>query len=261
VTRKVWTAVERAGVISVALGVASLLKWHYSRASADELRWILAPTSWLTSLVVPGEMVFRTGEGYLNREQSVLISPACAGINFMAVLLLTLVVSFEGGFERATERWRWLLSCLGLAYITTLVVNAARIGLSVALAHLAERVTGLTFHSVHRLIGIVVYLAGLLLLCSTVRAWLSSRGPRSASDRWAPFWALASYASVTLLVPLFGGAARNPDFWSHAAPVSVAVVVSSALLFAVRGRTWDDGRHEFRSTERHRVATEQASGR
>jgi len=260
---------ERYAFVGVAFALAWLLKRHYSQASAEELRWILAPTTWLTSLFVSGEFVFQTGQGYLSREQSVLISPACAGVNFLVVALLSLMLGFSGRFCSLGQRGRWLAASVGLAYLATLLVNALRIGLSIALAHLAARVTGLTFQSVHRLLGIFVYLAGLLSLCLTVQLWLSSRYPgevgraRSAPGNRALLWALGCYAAVTLLVPLLGGAAHQPEFWSHAAPVSVLVVVSAALLFAARGRTWDDGRHEFCSTEHpehpERVAKELTS--
>jgi exosortase K len=256
---------ERYGFVVVALLLAWLLKRHYSHASAEDLRWILAPTTWLTSLFVPGEFAFQAGQGYLSREQSVLVSPACAGVNFLVVALLSLTFGFSGSFRSIGQRGCWLATSLGLAYLATLLVNALRIGLSIAVAHLATRVTGLTFQSVHRLLGILVYLAGLLGLCLTVQVWLSSRGAhapggsrtRGAGRARVLLFALGCYAAVTLLVPLLGGAGRNPEFWSHAAPVSVLVVVSAALLFAARGRTWDDGRYAFRSPEHpERVATE-----
>jgi exosortase K len=244
----------------LACALAVGLKHQYSHASAEELRWILAPTTWLSSLFTSGQFAFRAGEGYLNREQSVLISPACAGINFLVVALLSLVTGFGGRFASLRGRGLWCAAAVGLAYLTTLVVNALRISASVAVAHLAARVTGLTFQSVHRLLGIFIYLAGLLCLCLTVQLWLSSRG-RGPVNSAAPLLALGCYAAVTLLVPLLGGAARNPQYWAHAAPVSVVVGVSAALLFAARGRTWDDGRHAFRSPKRpERVATKLGSG-
>jgi len=260
--RNLGTYADRYVLSVVALALAWLLKYHYSRASAEDLRWILAPTTWLTSWLVHGEFALQAGQGYLSREQSVLISPACAGVNFLIVALLSLVLGFGQHFRSFRQRGAWLAASLGLAYLTTLLVNALRIALSVAVAHLATRVTGLSFQSIHRLLGIVVYLAGLLSLCLTVQLWLSSRPARpehSGSSRALPL-ALGCYAGVTLVVPLLGGAAHNPEYWSHAAPVSVLVVVSAALLFAARGRTWDDGRHEFRSSEHpKRVAQELGS--
>jgi len=274
VSKRVGSFVERHAFAVGALALAGLLKYHYSHASAEGLRWILAPTTWLTSLFVSGEFAFQAGQGYLSREQSVLISPACAGVNFLIVVLLSLVLGFSGHFSSLRQRARWCAASLVLAYLATLLVNALRIGLSIGLSHLATRVTGLTFQSIHRLLGIFIYLAGLLSLCLTVQVWLSSRRASSrhcslapgnarrsfARGRGALLLPLGCYVAVTLLVPLLGGAANKPEFWSHAAPVSVLVVAAAALLFAARGRTWDDGRHEFRSPEPpERVATEPGS--
>ena len=264
-TRTLRDLAERYGCVVAALALAGLLKDYYSRASAEDLRWILQPTTFLTSCLVSGEFAFQQSEGYLSREHSVLISPACAGVNFLVVALLSLVLGFSGRFATWRQRGVWFATSVMAAYVTTLLVNALRIALSVAVAHLAARITGLTFQSVHRLLGIFIYLFGLVGLCLTVQLWLSSRGlvpgnTRGAHRTRAPLLALGCYAAVTLLVPLLGGAAHNPEYWSHAAPVSVLVGVSAALLFAARGRTWDDGRHEFRSPEHpERVATQPGS--
>ena len=259
--------VERLVVLLAALAVAWLLKRHYSQASAEELRWILLPTTWLTSLLVQTEFVFRAGEGYLSRGQSVLISPACAGVNFLIVAFLSLALGFSARFSTRPRRALWLIAAVGIAYLATLLVNALRISLSIAVAHLATRYLGLTFHSVHRLLGIVVYLAGLIALCLTVQFWLSSReshglGERAAFGRsQALLVALGCYTGVTLLIPLLRGAAHNPDYWTHAAPVSVVVGGALALVFAARGRYWDDGRHELRPSERSERITAELGSR
>lgn len=259
----------RVGAALVALTLAWLLKSHYSRASVEDLRWILTPTSWLSSLVL-GHFEWRPAEGYLSREHAILISAACAGVNFLTIAFLSLVLGFGAHFGTPRRATVWLLIAAVVAYGATLLVNTARISLSVAVAHLAARSLGLTFHGVHRLIGIAVYLAGLLSLCLTLQIWLSSRSgtlrpssfdgcPRAGSR--ALLVALGCYAGVTLLVPLWGGAAHNPAYWSHAVPVSVSVGGVVALVFAARGRSWKNGRHAVRSPEcLERVAEEPGSG-
>ena len=98
---------ERYGWAVAALALAGLLKHHYSHASAEDLRWILQPTTFLTSCLVSGEFAFQPGEGYLSREHSVLISPACAGVNFLVVALLSLVLGFSGRFVTWRQRSAW----------------------------------------------------------------------------------------------------------------------------------------------------------
>lgn len=239
---------ERYGLLAVAFVAAWLLKRHYSQASPEELRWILAPTAALVQLALDGDLVFRSGEGYLSRELSILISPACAGVNFLIVAFLSLTLGFGrsllGGWKPAVS----LLAFAAAAYLTTVLVNALRICLSVWLAHLAARLLGLSFQSVHRLLGIAVYLAGLVALCLTVQFWLRNR-LRVPTRHSTLLVALGCYVTITLLVPLLRGAAQSPEYWGHAAPVSVLVGGVLALVFAAKGRTWDDGWHGFRSSE------------
>lgn len=246
--------VTRHALVVPALVIAALLKWHYSQASADDLRWILLPTSVVTGLVMRADFAFYPGEGYLSREHSVLISPACAGVNFAIVAFLSLIVAFGPQLAAGRKRWLWLSASCVLAYAATVMANTLRISLSIAVAHLAASRLGLTFQSVHRLLGIVVYVTGLMALCLTVRLWLSSRNgfwlsvePRA--PRATLVVAAACYLAITLGIPLLRGAASNPDYWSHAAPVSVLVGFVLALVFAARGRSWDDGRYARRSSE------------
>lgn len=183
---------------------------------------------------------------------------ACAGVNFLIVALLSLMLGFQCHFAGWRGRARWLVAAAAGAYFVTLLVNALRITLSVALAHLAARTFGLTFQSVHRLLGIVIYLAALGVICLTVQHCGQALPPRKVGHTAAPglpgkghllLLALGCYAGMTLVIPLLHWAYRTRSIWSHAAPVSVLVGGLPALVFAAKGRTWDDGRHEFRSSE------------
>jgi exosortase/archaeosortase family protein len=207
----------------------------------------------------------------LSRELSILISPACAGLNFAVVAFVTLALGFGARFGSARAKLAWLFASGGLAYAATIVVNSSRIVLSVLSAHAAAASFGLSFQSAHRLLGVLVYLVGLLTLCAGVSIWLGSRAraseaiapatPRpSATSRGVMTLALACYLTVTLIVPLLGGAARSPEFWCHAQVVVIvtgALAALLALLFAAKRRTWDDARHEFRSSEHSQRVTPQ----
>lgn len=235
---------QRYAVIIVALAGAFLIKYHYSRASVDDLRWVLAPTAWLSAHLLGTELSFRVGEGYLSREHSILISSACAGVNFLVVALSALGLGCaprDGGLRSAV---RFLLVIPPLAYAATLATNALRIALSVRLAPPAMRWSGLDFASVHRWLGILIYLGGLALLLVLSRRLLAG-GAVGPNDRagWAGLLltGLGCYAGVTLLVPLLLGAGRNPAYWAHAAPVAGLVFVSGALILTARRRTRDDG--------------------
>lgn len=227
--RRLIAARERYGLILVALVLVWLLKRHYSRASAEELGWILTPTAHLTALVLQCDLAFRPGEGYLSRELSILVSPACAGVNFMIVAFSTLVVAFAGQLRGWRAQARWLVVSAAAAYLTTVLVNTLRIAVSVALAHALSRHLGLTFQEVHRLLGMVVYVTALFALCLTARA-LQRSEPLRPGARRVLLLALGCYAGVTLLVPLLGGAYAKPEFWSHAAPLAALVAGLTVVL-------------------------------
>jgi exosortase K len=231
----------------VALVVASLViayavKSHYSRATADELSWILAPTAWLTSVVLARDFVRLPDAGYLSEELSILITPACAGVNFLIVSFLVLALGFGSRFGAIRNKALFLALSLPVAFAMTVVINGARIALSVRFSHLTMRGLGLSFQETHRLLGVATYLGGLVALVVATEAafgyvWSRHRddGRRAPSSRVRRTLALslATYVAVTLFVPLVRGAARSPEYWDHAALVGGAVIALGGLAFAL----------------------------
>src|SRR5215475_6701931 len=86
----------------VALACAFALKLHYSTASADQLRWILAPTTALVELISGVSFEFESHAGYISRERSFLIASSCAGVNFLIAAFLMLSIRRLFG-----ERSKW----------------------------------------------------------------------------------------------------------------------------------------------------------
>src|SRR5215510_14347568 len=78
------------------LAGAFALKLHYSTASADQLRWILAPTAALVELVSGLTFEFESHAGYISRERGFLIANSCAVVNFISAALIK--VSLRGVF-------------------------------------------------------------------------------------------------------------------------------------------------------------------
>src|SRR5262245_28542399 len=69
---------------------ASTLKLYYSAASANQLRWILAPTTALVELVSGASFEFESHAGYMSGDRSFLIASSCAGVNFLITAFLML---------------------------------------------------------------------------------------------------------------------------------------------------------------------------
>src|SRR5262245_5351083 len=122
--RFTWTRIAQC---VVALVGAFALKLHYSAASADQLRWILAPTTALVELVSGASFEFESRAGYISRERGFLIANSCAGVNFLIAAFLTLSMKKLLGDRSKEVSWGFLPTAAMIAYLATLVANTARI--------------------------------------------------------------------------------------------------------------------------------------
>ena len=140
-----------------ALCMAWGLKYHYSIALADNLKWILAPTAALVQIFIGHPFYFEANTGYINHDLQIIIAPACAGVNF---LLAVFCMSFYCGIFKLSgfkKKGIWLAGCTAGAYITTISVNAVRIRISIAMISAGIHAGWLTPQRVHRITGILIY--------------------------------------------------------------------------------------------------------
>lgn len=224
-------------VFTVALG----LKFHYSRANSDDLRWILAPTAGLCQLITSIEFEHETGSGYISRAHRIIIAPACAGVNFM-IAAFVLAAYAPGRRDRgARVQLVGLIQGLGLAYLATVLVNALRIVIAIYLIKTDFEYDWLTPERIHRLEGIVVYFTSLLVFYGLVHKMAARRSNGEAHRRrwmhgWAPY---LTYSAIVLGIPLLKLAWRdNPQrFTEHLITVAgVSLLLSLVLGFAKRCR-------------------------
>src|SRR6185503_7206097 len=74
-----------------AVAAAYGLKLFYSRASAEDLAWILVPTARAVGWLRGEGLTLSPGAGWVAPDGSYYIAPACAGVNFL-ILVLTVAV-------------------------------------------------------------------------------------------------------------------------------------------------------------------------
>src|SRR5215470_16142125 len=140
----------------VLLGRAWTLKRYYAGASADDLRWMLGPTTALVSTVTGRAFVIEPGAGYLSREQLFLIEKSCAGINFLIAAFVMLAFVLRGRAVNVRSSAAVVAVSLALGYAAAVIVNTVRIAIAMWLARRAGPIAGLSPAGVHRLEGIVV---------------------------------------------------------------------------------------------------------
>jgi exosortase K len=210
-------------LVGLALAAATALKLSYSAASADELRWILAPTALLVELITGADFAYETGAGYLSTELRFVIAPSCAGVNFLIVAFAALVLGFVRPARGPARNALVVAASAAAAYAAALVANALRVSLAIWLHTDAVAWGWLTDERLHRISGVAIYLAVLLAVFAAAR--------RLAGASVGLRIPIATYVAVALLIPLLRGGYARADYWAHAATV-LPLAAAAALLCA-----------------------------
>jgi exosortase K len=216
-----------------ALLAAYGLKLWYSRASAEDLSWVLVPAGWLR-----GETLTLNPEaGWTSPDGSYVIAPACAGVNFLIVAFTVAVLGFSHRLRSPGKRLGWWLGSLLGAYVLTLAVNTLRIVAAVELYRVGS-IAGLTSEQAHRLLGTVLYLGALWTVFAALDGLTSGR----PAGLLVPALLIpGAYLGMTLGVPLLNGNFRQygARYAEHAMMVSLVALTLLALFFLARRRRWD----------------------
>jgi exosortase K len=207
------------------------LKLCYSRATVDELGWILRPTAGAVGWLL-GRPLWRDPDlGWTAGDRGFVIAPACAGVNFLVLAFALPAAGFAHRFHASRHRWAWVLGVAGVAYPATIAVNSLRIVLAVTLYGIEMPMAWLTAERVHRLAGTAVFLLGLWAV------WLaydrvSARLTRAAASGGSGlFVASAAYVGLTLVVPFLNGAwpRFGARYVEHVLTVSLLAVALLSL--------------------------------
>jgi exosortase K len=220
---------------SAALLAAYALKRFYSRASVEDLAWILEPTAravgWLR-----GETLAAGPAGWAPPDGSYVIAPACSGVNFLILALTVSVLGFAHRLRSPGRRLGWWLGSLLGAWLLTLAVNTVRILAAVELYRHGP--AWIEPETAHRLLGIVVYLGALWGLFGVLDGLAAQDG---RSRLVAVLLVPGVYVGMTVVVPILTGAFRQSGdrYAEHAMMVVPATLISMgalALFSLVRSR-------------------------
>jgi exosortase K len=215
-----------AQLLLVAL-CALALKFYYSTASVNELRWILAPTSALVELLSGKRFAFESFAGYMSSDHSFVIAAPCAGVNFLITAFLLLAGSRLWRDQFKGVSWWSIPVTAVIAYLATLITNAVRICIALQLRDVHSE--WLTANQLHRFEGIVVYFGFLLLL------FLLTEQRRERRPVRLLLFPLLVYYAMTLGIPLANGSWQRTGFWEHftfvlVLPLFVCAVCASLWL-------------------------------
>ncbi len=203
-----WSA-QLFAVLLCALG----LKYFYSTATPDQLRWILAPTTLLVELLSGKSFEFESHAGYMSSDNRFLIAASCAGVNFLLTSFLMLSVRKLWRDRLQSTNWRFIPIAATGAYIATLIANTVRICIALELQQHPLNLWWLNANQIHRLEGIVVYFGFLLFLFMLTGRLESARVGQLMRFLLFP---LAIYYTTTLGLPVINGAYKQgAPFFEH----------------------------------------------
>ena len=220
--RTIWGA-----QLAIVALCALALKQYYSTATANELRWILAPTTLIVELLSGRSFTFESYTGYMSSDHTFVIAVPCAGVNFLitAFVMLALRRLWNGRFESVS--WRFLPLSMGVSYVATVIANAVRIFIALEIQRGSVEISWLTGNQLHRLEGIVVYFGFLMLLFVVM-------------ERKLLIFPVVIYYVMTLGVPIVNGSFHRPGFWEHFGFVAVIPLVVMLPILIVRYVGQDD---------------------
>jgi exosortase K len=225
----------KAAQLFAVLLSALALKYHYSNASVNDLRWILSPTAFLVESITGMEFEFESYSGYMSADHTFLIAASCSGVNFMIVAFL--VLTFGESWRERTRNvgWFFIPAAMLIAYFVTIAANTARIDIALRTSGAETGISWLGPEELHRVEGIFVYF-GFLLLLYVSTEMIRARTSSVEMVRRLPLPLLVYYVT-TLGIPIVTGAFREAAFWEHSIFVLVTplfLVLPFAILFAVR---------------------------
>lgn len=219
--------------LGLGLLVAWGLKSFSSRAGADDLGGILAPTCRLAELLSDVDFERELGAGWIDHSHRMIVGASCSGMNFLIISFLTVYCSIVQRVGSRAARCLLLAASLCVAWALTVATNATRIVLAAHLFSMDIYGGALTPARLHRAAGVLVYCLSLLLAHLAIERMADRLPGRRLAGRvpsaLAPFgW----YLGVTIGVPLVNRAWRHDavGFLEHS-----AFVVSICLLAAAAG--------------------------
>ena len=233
---------------SAALGMAWGLKYHYSVAHAQNLKWILSPTAAMVKWIMGNSFYFQVDTGYINHDLRIIIAPACAGVNF---LITAFGMSAFCGIFRLTgfsTQCFWLAGSAVGAYAATISVNAVRIWISIATISADIHTAWFTPQRVHRMSGIVIYFFFLSVFYHIIQNIIDHIQVRKHAQKQksekhtstpAGIVPLVFYWSIAIGIPCLNLAYKKDPagFMEHSLTVGLLSFIMFAVFFLARAIT------------------------
>lgn len=226
--------IKKAILYLIGIIIIFGMKYSYSKAGINDLKWILTPTARWVSILSGIPFEYEPYIGYVNHDFHFIIASTCSGVQFMIIITATLVFSFIHRMKTWGRGFGWLAFSIGTAYPFTVFINGIRIVISIYLPlylNQQQFYSGwMTPERLHTMIGITVYFTSLLIIYFTA----AEHFDHAADDnsQMIPKYSLPLfwYVFISLGIPLLNSAHRNnsENFNEYAILITVT---STTVIF------------------------------
>lgn len=146
------------------VGLFVLLKFWFTSADNNDLIFLLKPTDKLVGLLTGSHSVYLSDSGYYHEKLNILIEKSCSGFNFWVLCFLLFTYLALKYFDKPFHKIIIIPITLVSAYLLSILVNTARIFVSVVVQHQAGHFLPDRPHLIlHEAVGIVTNLTFLIL--------------------------------------------------------------------------------------------------
>ncbi|MFN8360910.1 MAG: exosortase K [Candidatus Kapaibacterium sp.] len=159
-----------------AIGLFLLLKFGYTFAGNDDMRFLLAPTDTVVGILTGSHSVYASDTGYYHSSLNILIEKSCSGFNFMLLCFGLLTFVLLRPTHRPARKSLSLPLALGISYLLTIFVNASRITTAILVQREANRFLSDRPHFLlHEIAGVLTHLTFLIIIYYTTDRLLTNR--------------------------------------------------------------------------------------
>lgn len=141
-------------------------KLFYSLAQVQGLLFLLRPVTFLVSAFTGIPFAYDPDVGYVNRVNGIIIGKSCAGMNYLILLYAMTMVSFLRYFQKKSGKILFQFGAMAASFLLSIYATSARIIVSISLISAGGSFPFLKTDTVHKIVGIVIYVTILLLYYS-----------------------------------------------------------------------------------------------
>ena len=150
----------------ISLTLTFALKLFYSTCETQQLLFILSPVTWLVELFTGRDFSYRSGLGYLNIDNAIVIGKGCAGMNYLIIVLCMLSFTVIKAYSGIKNKAAAFIILSVASYLLTIFVNAFRIISSMLVLDLKIFDNLISRDILHKSVGIFSYFFFLLVIYS-----------------------------------------------------------------------------------------------